>query len=155
MLLSDCSLHSRLFRWCVLSSILFTIFHRGILVFSMQYCMFFRKILVFILVFSSVFPLNLQVFSASEDSFGLNISYEETVPNIQTKLALVKKFLGSVFVPYSFQGFSLLIDKDQYEPRGKVQGKKMTLSPHVKTDTEFLKLFVHEVGHFVDIHLIQ
>lgn len=57
-------------------------------------------------------------------------------------------------IPYSFSDFSLLIDVDQYEPRGKVQGKKMILSPHVKTDTEFLKLFVHEVGHFVDIYLL-
>ncbi len=55
-------------------------------------------------------------------------------------------------MPYSFKGFHLFVDGKQREPRGKVQGKYMTLTPHTRTNSEFIKLLAHEIGHFVDLY---
>jgi hypothetical protein len=38
------------------------------------------------------------------------------------------------------------------EPRGRMQARKISLSAGVTRDAEFLKLFVHELAHFIDIY---
>jgi hypothetical protein len=52
---------------------------------------------------------------------------------------------------FGYSALSILIDADQREPRGKMQGRKITLSPYILRDGEFVKLLVHELGHYVDI----
>ena len=46
----------------------------------------------------------------------------------------------------------VLIDASMIEPRGRMQARKSSLSAGVTRDAEFLKLFVHELAHFIDIY---
>ena len=53
---------------------------------------------------------------------------------------------------FGYNALSILIDANQVEPRGKMQGRSITLSATVLRDGEFLKLLVHELGHYTDIY---
>ncbi len=50
------------------------------------------------------------------------------------------------------KSLSVIIDTQLIEPRGKIQGPRITLSSRVLRDSEFIKLFVHEFGHYVDLY---
>ena len=49
---------------------------------------------------------------------------------------------------------SIIIDSNMSEPRGKLSGKELSISPNIKTDSEFIKVLVHEMGHVIDIHYL-
>lgn len=63
--------------------------------------------------------------------------------------------LKSAFFPFVYDGLNVLIDSQQKEPRGQIRGKEMKLSAQVVSDAEFLKLFTHELGHFIDIYALR
>lgn len=63
--------------------------------------------------------------------------------------------LGSVLFPFTYDGLSIFLDTNQIEPRGQFRAKNITLSASIKTDSEFVQLFVHELGHFIDIYLLR
>lgn len=52
---------------------------------------------------------------------------------------------------FSYNALRIVLDINQKEPRGKMQGHLITLSPQVSKDAEFVKLLVHEVSHYIDI----
>lgn len=50
---------------------------------------------------------------------------------------------------------SLVYDADRVEPRGQVIGKTLTLSLKIPTVNESVAVFVHELGHIVDIQYLR
>lgn len=50
---------------------------------------------------------------------------------------------------------NLLIDTERKEPRGQVVGNKLILSSRISSDSECMKVFVHELGHIIDIYYLQ
>lgn len=54
-----------------------------------------------------------------------------------------------------FRWLSLVIDINHYVPRGRMKWKKITVSPHIRQDSEFIQILVHELGHFVDTYLLR
>lgn len=54
---------------------------------------------------------------------------------------------------FSYRSLAVFIDANLVEPRGRMQGRLISLSARVLRDSEFLKLFVHELGHYMDIYV--
>lgn len=50
---------------------------------------------------------------------------------------------------------NLVLDAERQEPRGQVTGNKLTLSTAIQSDSEQIKVFVHELGHIVDIFYLK
>jgi len=50
---------------------------------------------------------------------------------------------------------SLVYDGDRVEPRGQVSGRTLTMSLHIPTVDESLAVFIHELGHIVDIQHLR
>jgi len=74
---------------------------------------------------------------------------------IQRRLEAIQMVADSRSFPFSAGDLLVNIDADQHEPRAKMRGKQITLSPYIETDSEFIKLFVHELAHFVDIYVLR
>ncbi len=49
----------------------------------------------------------------------------------------------------------LTLDAEQDEPRGQVMGHKLILSTKIINDSEQLKVFMHELGHIIDIFYLK
>lgn len=65
---------------------------------------------------------------------------------------LIQEVLDANAMAFGYSTLSILIDMNQVEPRGKMQWHTITLSATVPKESEFLKLLVHELGHYVDIY---
>ena len=65
---------------------------------------------------------------------------------------LIEKIISADVLEFGYQALSVRIDANQIEPRGKMQGRSITLSAKVARDGEFIKLFIHELAHYVDIY---
>lgn len=50
---------------------------------------------------------------------------------------------------------SVTVDSERVEPRGQLSGNELIISTAIPTDSEKLKVFVHELGHVVDIHYLK
>lgn len=50
---------------------------------------------------------------------------------------------------------SVTVDAVRVEPRGQLSGKEVIVSTAMPTDSEKLQVFVHELGHVVDIHYLK
>lgn len=50
---------------------------------------------------------------------------------------------------------NLVLDNERQEPRGQVMGNKLILSTAIPSDSEQIKVFVHELGHIVDIFYLR
>jgi hypothetical protein len=76
------------------------------------------------------------------------------------KIHAREKMLFHVIASSNFYGFTeeqlnISIDHTLVEPRGRMKGRSITLSSLVARDAEFLKLFIHELSHFVDIYVFN
>jgi hypothetical protein len=81
------------------------------------------------------------------------IQTNSTDEGIQKREELIEDiFFMPVFAPFQKTLTSIFIDTNLNEPRGKMSGKNIVLSAQVSRDTEFVKLFFHELGHSVDIY---
>jgi len=49
----------------------------------------------------------------------------------------------------------LVLDAEREEPRGQVMGNKLILSTVIPSDSEQIKVFVHELGHIIDIFYLK
>lgn len=85
----------------------------------------------------------------------VTISANDVTPSISTRKNMIGSIIRSQSFDFSYQALSIFIDALLVEPRGKMQGKLITLSSRVSKDSEFLKLFVHELGHFIDIYVLR
>lgn len=64
----------------------------------------------------------------------------------------MKEILYSSLMTFNYFKLSVIIDGLQREPRGRMQDAKISISPYVIRDTEFAKLFMHELAHYIDIY---
>lgn len=103
-----------------------------------------RFIFIFLLSFFTLLPLH-----ALEDGFV--VESIGNAPNIGARKILIQNILRSDTMHFSYSALRIILDMNQKEPRGKMQGHQITLSPHVPKDSEFIKLLVHEVSHYIDI----
>lgn len=50
---------------------------------------------------------------------------------------------------------SVTVDAERVEPRGQLSGNELIISTAIPTDGEKITVFVHELGHVVDIHYLK
>lgn len=50
---------------------------------------------------------------------------------------------------------SVTVDAERVEPRGQLSGNELIISTAIPTDSEKITVFVHELGHVVDIHYLK
>ena len=103
-----------------------------------------KILLIFLIV---LFPSKLMAEGFIVESIG-------NVPNISARKILIQSILKSDMMQFSYSALRIVLDMNQKEPRGKMQGHLITLSPHVSRDSEFIKLLVHEVAHYIDIYYL-
>lgn len=109
--------------------------------------MFRRTFFILALSFFSLLPLH-----AVEDGFF--VESIGTSPLMEPRKLLIHNILAANVMQFSYSALRIVLDTNQVEPRGKMQGHLITLSPHVPKDSEFIKLLVHEVSHYVDIFFL-
>jgi hypothetical protein len=74
--------------------------------------------------------------------------------NSVSRKKLIQEVLDTKVMTFQYSALSIFIDANQVEPRGKMQWHTITLSATVPKESEFLKLLVHELGHYVDIYFL-
>jgi hypothetical protein len=72
----------------------------------------------------------------------------------KVKMTNLKQILYSASMTFNYAKLIVVIDGLQREPRGRMKDAKIFLSPYIARDTEFTKLFVHELAHYIDIYSI-
>lgn len=70
-------------------------------------------------------------------------------------LSRLKEVVGSSYFQSKVTPLNLVLDAERQEPRGQVTGNKLILSTAIPSDSEQLKVFVHELGHIVDIFYLK
>lgn len=110
------------------------------------------------MLFSSVRIIGIicVLYGAISSTFAaVTISANDTTPSISARKNMIESVLQAESFHYSYQALSIFIDAFLIEPRGKMHGRLITLSSKVSRDSEFLKLFVHEFWHFIDIYILR
>lgn len=115
-----------------------------------------KKICLTFLLIISVFCTNFsQVFAQNAEILGAKVSSNGDTWITNKRIDYISKTLKSAFFPFNYSGLNIFIDSNQKEPRGQIRGKEMKLSAQVIADAEFIKLFTHELAHFVDIYVLR
>jgi hypothetical protein len=78
-----------------------------------------------------------------------------TSPVIEPRKSLIRDVLSASQKRFGYKALTIILDTRQKEPRGKMKGHTITLSPWVEQDFEFIKLLVHEISHYVDIFYLR
>ena len=99
--------------------------------------------IVFLWFFSNTFAVTTQTINLKN-----NISLIEA----RWKMTNLKQILYSAAMAFDYTKLVVVIDGLQREPRGRMKDAQIFLSPYVARDTEFTKLFVHELAHYIDIY---
>ncbi len=80
------------------------------------------------------------------------------VSSTNAKIIKRQTLIESILIYYrpifAISSLLVFIDENMVEPRGKMKGSNITLSEKVVRDGEFIKLFVHELGHYIDIYVL-
>lgn len=63
--------------------------------------------------------------------------------------------VNSAYFQSKVTPLNLLIDTQRKEPRGQVVGNKLILSSRISSDSERIKVLVHELGHIIDIYYLH
>lgn len=104
-----------------------------------------QKFFFIVLIFLSFF---FPVYATQE---GFIVESIGSGPTIEPRKILIRTILSSNVMEFSYSALRIVLDVNQKEPRWKMKGHLITLSPQVPKDAEFVKLLVHEVSHYVDI----
>ena len=104
----------------------------------------YRLLVALLITISSILPV-----LAGE---GYVVNTNGNAQNIASRKKLIEEVLRADSMRFGYNALLILIDANQVEPRGKMQGRSITLSATVLRDGEFLKLLVHELGHYTDIY---
>lgn len=112
------------------------------------------------LVFLSVFIFLIPNISLAQNMQVKEFSGAKVTANgdewfAKKRINFIEKTLNSIYFPFRYDGLSVFIDEAQKEPRGQIRGKEMKLSAIIQADAEFIKLFTHELGHFIDIYVLR
>ena len=67
----------------------------------------------------------------------------------------LKEVIHSSYFASKVTPLYLVLDSERQEPRGQVMGNKLILSTIISSDSEQLKVFVHELGHIIDIFYLK
>jgi hypothetical protein len=105
--------------------------------------------IVLIIIFSLI-PI---ILSATESRF--IVESIGTSPLIEPRKSLIRDVLRASEKRFTYNALTIILDTRQKEPRGKMQGHTITLAPGVQQDSEFVKLLVHEVSHYIDIFYLR
>lgn len=108
--------------------------------------MFIRSITLILILLTSILP----VIAGENFTVNTNGSTQAT----ESRKKLIEEILGADSMRFGYNALSILIDTNQVEPRGKMQGRAITLSATVIRDSEFIQLLVHEIGHYLDIYTL-
>ena len=108
--------------------------------------MYFLGKIFFVLIWFLPFCL----FAEADFSLENNSETEVTIQREK----MITSFLNSRFSDFSYSALRIVLDKNLKEPRGRMQGKTITLSSQIVGDSEFFKLFLHEFAHFLDIFVL-
>jgi hypothetical protein len=86
----------------------------------------------------------------------VQISKTIDTPRVASQEKMIHRLIGSsIFLDYTNQALSIVIDHTLVEPRGRMKWRSISLSSSIVRDSEFLKLFVHEFWHFFDIYVLN
>ncbi len=85
-------------------------------------------------------------------TIAFNPDYIQVDSNI---IAHLKDVIHSPYFQSKVTPLNLVLDTERREPRGQVMGNKLILSTEISGDSEQLKVFVHELGHIVDIFYLK
>ncbi len=67
----------------------------------------------------------------------------------------LKEVIESSYFEKKVTPLNLVLDTERQEPRGQVMGNKLILSTAIKGNSEQIKVFVHELGHIIDIFYLK
>lgn len=67
----------------------------------------------------------------------------------------LKEIIQSSYFGSKITPLHLVLDSERQDPRGQVVGNKLILSTTIPSDSEQMKVFVHELGHIVDIFYLK
>lgn len=84
----------------------------------------------------------------------INIKSENTTIESKRRISTLREILYSGTMAFNYNKLAIIIDGLQREPRGRMRDAQISLSPYVARDTEFTKLFIHELAHYIDIYAI-
>lgn len=95
-------------------------------------------------------------FHMNSFALGGNFSVTSSLdsPKMEKRKNIITNFLDYYSNIFSYRALSVLIDDTLIEPRGRIYGSRISLSSHVLRDGEFVKLFVHEFGHYIDLYIL-
>lgn len=85
-------------------------------------------------------------------TIAFNPDYVKIDGNVVEQL---KEIIHSSYFQSKVTPLDLVLDAERVEPRGQVVGNKLILSTAISNDSEQLKVFVHELGHIVDIFYLK
>lgn len=69
--------------------------------------------------------------------------------------SLVETTLGATALNEKVTPISVELTDDRSEPRGQTTDVGVSMTVTIPTESEFLKVFVHELGHIVDLHFLK
>lgn len=84
----------------------------------------------------------------------VSIKHENTPIESRHRINTLREILYSTAMTFDYSKLVVIIDGLQREPRGRMRDAQISLSPYILRDTEFAKLFVHELAHYIDIYSI-
>lgn len=84
------------------------------------------------------------------------ISFRPDFISIDSKIIdLVRANANSRYFESKISPLHLIFDSERKEPRGQVSGNNLILSGRIPSESENLKVFVHELGHVIDIFYLK
>lgn len=86
----------------------------------------------------------------------LTISFKPDLLKVDDNiLEILKTNINSKFFKDKVTPLSLVIDWTRVEPRGQVSWDQLTLSSHISSPEETIKVFVHELWHITDLNYLS
>lgn len=86
-------------------------------------------------------------------TYSVPVEVQNTYITATSRVSAIKQMLFSQIMSFDYSRLSVLIDGFQREPRGRMKDATVYLSPYVSRDSEFIKLFAHELAHYIDIYV--
>ena len=94
------------------------------------------------------------IFPTWGNAAGVSISNKNTYIDTRSRIATLKQILYSTAMTFDYGRLAVSIDGYQREPRGRMRDSQISLSPYIARDSEFTKLFVHELAHYIDLYVL-
>ena len=94
------------------------------------------------------------IFPSWVNAAGVSIRNENTYIDTRSRITTLKQILYSAAMTFDYGSLAVSIDGYQREPRGRMRDAQISLSPYIARDSEFTKLFVHELAHYIDLYVL-